>query len=236
MTYNPWPIGHIPKELQRPELEQLKKHGYYFQDARDVVSIFENKVAIFTGARYAISVDCCTHALELCLRYKIETGELDVGSNVGIPKNTYVSVPMTIMKCGLEVHLMDTKWRGIYPLICGGLTTVYDAAVRWKNHMYIPGSMMCLSFQIKKRIPIGRGGMILTDNKAAADWFKLWRYDGRDMSLPYDSADHVKSFGFHYYMTPEDAARGIMLIDKIKDEGDGGGSDNYPNLKQWLKH
>jgi hypothetical protein len=71
--------------------------------------------------------------------------------------------------------------------------------------------------------------------KEAYEFFKLWRYDGRDMSKPYDHPDHIQSFGFHYYMTPEDAARGIILMDKIKDVGDSGSWQNYPNLKQWLK-
>ena len=30
---------------------------------------FEEALADFTGAPYAIMTDCCTHAIELCLRY-----------------------------------------------------------------------------------------------------------------------------------------------------------------------
>lgn len=235
VNYNPWPIGHIPEELQRPELGILRKMGYYFQDPRDVVGLFEHKVALFTGAKYAVSVDCCTHAIELALRWKMETDQMDIYSNVGVPEHTYVSVPMTVLKCGLGLQFIDDKWSGVYTLVSGGITDIRDAAVRWKPGMYEAGTIMCLSFQIKKRIPIGRGGMILTDSKEVYEWCKLWRYDGRDMSLPYNSKDHVRSFGFHYYMTPEDAARGIILMDKIKETGDGGGWQNYPNLKQWLK-
>ena len=36
----------------------------------EAVSKFEKKVAEFYGAPYAVAVDCCTHALELCLRYE----------------------------------------------------------------------------------------------------------------------------------------------------------------------
>ena len=36
----------------------------------DSVAEFEEKVADFFGAPYAVAVDCCTHAIELCLRYK----------------------------------------------------------------------------------------------------------------------------------------------------------------------
>lgn len=235
MTYNPWPIGKVPVELQRVELRKVREAGYFYQDPRELVKMFEHKVALFTGARYAVSVDCCTHALELCMRYKIETEEINVGSNVLIPENTYVSVPMMLLKCGLSVKFEKIKWEGLYELQCGGMTRVIDAAVRWREKMYLRGTMMCLSFQIKKRIPIGRGGMILTDDKEAYEWLKLMRYDGRDLDLPYTHPDHVKAFGFHYYMTPEDAARGILLMDTIKERGDSGTWENYPNLQQWLK-
>jgi dTDP-4-amino-4,6-dideoxygalactose transaminase len=30
---------------------------------------FESALAKFTGAPYAVMTDCCTHAIELCLRY-----------------------------------------------------------------------------------------------------------------------------------------------------------------------
>lgn len=69
MGYNPWPLGMVPEHLQRPELRQLKEMGYQFEDAREVVTMFEQRVCDFTGAKYAISTDCCTHALELALRY-----------------------------------------------------------------------------------------------------------------------------------------------------------------------
>lgn len=235
VIYNPWPIGNVPDYLRRPELEILKTKGYVFNDPRDVVDLFEQKVKDFTGSRYALAVDCCTHALELCLRYKIAIGEIDYGSSIGIPENTYISVPMTITKLGLRYKLMPTKWSGIYPLICSGLEVI-DAAVRWQEGMYLDHSLMCLSFQIKKRIPIGRGGMILLDNLKAYEAIKLMRYDGRDLDTAYDSNDHIKSFGYHYYMTPEDAARGILLMDEIKEQGDSASYLNYPNLNKWLKH
>ena len=35
-----------------------------------VIADFEKEVAKFFDAPYAVAVDCCTHGLELCLRYK----------------------------------------------------------------------------------------------------------------------------------------------------------------------
>ena len=38
-----WPLGLIPKELQRPELDILKENGYIWQFPHQVVEIFEQK-------------------------------------------------------------------------------------------------------------------------------------------------------------------------------------------------
>lgn len=225
MIYNPWPLGQMPVHLRRPEIEQIKSLGYELRDARDAVTIFENKVAEFTGAKYAISTDCCTHALALCLEYEDP-------AVVVIPNRTYISVPMQIEQMGIVCLFEDVEWSGAYNL---KNTNIWDAAVRWTKGMYIPGSHMCLSFQIKKRIPIGRGGMILTDDENAAREFKLMSYDGRDLNTPYDSKEHVKRYGYHYYMTPEDAARGILLMDAIKEEGDMMNFTDYPRVDKMIE-
>jgi len=87
-----------------------------------------------------------------------------------------------------------------------------------------------LSFQIKKRIPIGKGGMILTDDLAAAEWLRKARYDGRDLAIPYPE-NIYESLGWHYYMTPEDAARGILLMDSTPEvNSDIANWENYPDL------
>ena len=36
----------------------------------EVVKEFEDRIAQYYGSSYAVAVDCCTHAIELCLRYK----------------------------------------------------------------------------------------------------------------------------------------------------------------------
>ena len=59
---------------------------------------------------------------------------------------------------------------------------IYDGAVRMKKNMYKKNTYHCLSFHIRKHIPIGKGGMILTDDKKAYDWFRTVRYEGRTMS------------------------------------------------------
>ena len=73
--------------------------------------------------------------------------------------------------------------------------------------------------------------MILCDKKEEYEWLKLASYDGRDLNTPYDSPGHVKMEGWHYYMTPEDAARGIILMDQTpRVNEDQGGWENYPDI------
>lgn len=233
-SYNPWPIGSVPEELRRPELTTLKVFGYEFQDAREVVAMFENKVAEFAGSKYAVSVDCCTHALELAIRFQISTGQLSTRSTVFIPANTYISIYWMLKQLGFSVRFEEKEWHGEYEIESTG---VWDSAVMWsKGFFNACTGIKCLSFQIKKTIPIGRGGCVLTNDKEAADWIRLASYDGRDLSLPYDHPDHVKGNGYHYYLTPEDCARGILLMDQIKTETKHPiGWENYPDIRKMLK-
>src|SRR5258705_13610448 len=119
-NYNPWPIGKVPKEFQRPELDKLKELGYKFNDAREVIDIFEKKVAAFAGSKYAVSVDCCSHALFLALKYASwnfwgydDEDDNNLPITITIPKRTYVSVPMQILHCGFDVKYEDIEWSGI---------------------------------------------------------------------------------------------------------------------------
>lgn len=218
--YNPWPLGHIPEKKQRPELELLVGAGYKFSDPREVIDIFEDKVSKFVGSSYAIAVDCCSHGIFLCLKYLEASGEIT------IPRQTYVSIPMQILHANCKVQFSDEHWIGKYQL---KPYPIYDSAVRWTKGMYESGFEV-ISFQIKKRIPIGRGGMILTNDITAAEWLKKARYDGRDLTIPYPE-NHYENIGWHYYMTPEDAARGILLMDDTPDTNmDIANWENYPDL------
>ena len=205
--YNPWPLGKLNPELRRTEPEIARKLGYEWDDPRNLVDIFQNKIAEFTGAKYAVAVDCASHGIFLALKYLQFKGE------VSIPKHTYASIPMEILNAGASYAFRDENWIGEYALTP---TRVIDSAGRFKRDMYVGDShLQVLSFQIKKNLPIGRGGAILTDEIDAYNWLKLASYDGRDLTLPYDNPNHLKLFGWHYYMTPEDAARGLILLNQI---------------------
>ena len=223
--YKSWPLGQLPPEFQRPELDQLKKNGYKFDDPREVVTMFENKVAKFAGAEYGVAVDCCTHGLFLSLLFYRDVLKM-VNEFVEIPSYTYCSVPMQIRHAGYTPKFVDYQWSGKYQL---KPFDIWDGAVRWTEGMY-EGGFHIVSFQLKKRIPIGRGGMILTDDPVAAEWFRKMTYDGRDLTIGY-MEDDFQYLGYHYYMTPEDAARGIILMDQIpKKNLDSGNNTTYSDL------
>lgn len=229
MIYNPWPLGGLPIKFIRPELQELSK-SYSYSDPREIIGIFENKLALYAGSKYAVVVDCASNGIFLALKYKEITG------TVKIPCNTYVSVPMQVHHAGARIELEKVSWSGVYEL---GNTRIFDSAARYTKDMYLGGNstLQILSFQIKKRLPIGKGGAILTDDENAYDWLKKASYDGRNLDTPYDSENHVNSIGWHMYMTPEDAARGILLMDML---GTGSFADtandsNYPDLTNWLK-
>ena len=167
----------------------------------DAVEQFEQEVATFFGAPYAVATDSCTHAIELCLRYKKI-------KHTACPKHTYLSVPMTLEKLELRWRLHEARWKEYYHL---ANTNIIDAAVYWKRHGYIPGTLMCLSFQFKKHLSLGRGGMILCDN--ALDYAELIKmsYDGRHRNAPW-AEQEVYQMGYHYYMTPETAELGLKKL------------------------
>jgi dTDP-4-amino-4,6-dideoxygalactose transaminase len=224
--YNPWPIGKLPQEWQRPEPNLIKELGYQWDDPRDIIGIFERKLAEFSGSEYCVLTDCCSHALFLATRYRNYSGE------VFVPENTYASVPMQLMHAGCKVEFIATEWSGIYEL---KPLDIYDGAGRFTKGMYVGGdSLQTLSFQIKKRLPIGKGGAILTNSLEAYKWLKLASYDGRDLETPYDGSSHIKNMGWHFYMTPEDAARGILLMDQLEENLDDTMSwTNYPSLMDY---
>ena len=134
------------------------------------------------------------------------------------------------MHAGGCVKFEDLDWHGIYQL---KPYPIYDGATRWTEGMYEAGEgYQIVSFQLKKRIPIGKGGMILTNDKDAVDWFKMMRYEGRHNDIPY-TEDKFGLIGYNMYMTPEDAARGLILMSHTSKENEGsGGSYNCIDLSK----
>ena len=109
----------------------------------EAVTQFENTIADYTGASYAVALDSCTSSVYNCLKY------------------TY----SLFAKC--KVSFSDESWDDMYQI---DDTPILDCAKCLFEGMYVPGSAMCLSFGREKPLSITdnrwglRGGMILTDN------------------------------------------------------------------------
>lgn len=171
-----------------------------------IIEQFEKEVANFFGAPYSVAVDSCTHGIELCLRQQ-------KAASITVPKRTYLSIPMLANKLSIDLKWKDENWQDYYYI---GDTNIIDAAVLWKKDSYIKGTLMCVSFQYQKHLSLGRGGMILTDDKELAFILKKMSYDGRLPNIPWREQD-IEMNGYHYYMTPETAADGLKkLPDAIK--------------------
>ena len=166
-----------------------------------IVEMFEENVAEYAGSPYAVACDNCSNALKMAC-------EFHNVKEVLIPKRTYLSVPQSIIQAGGAVKFEDLKWKGIYQL---KPYPIYDAAKRLTSNMYIKGSLMCLSFGIKKPLKIGKGGMILTDSKEASDFLKKLRWSGRREDVSYEK-DEPSFLGYNSYITPEWAAWGMMML------------------------
>jgi dTDP-4-amino-4,6-dideoxygalactose transaminase len=193
----------------------MKSHNPYL-----ITQQFEELLADFCGSKYAVCVESCSAAIFLSLMYRTTVD----GINhvwVDIPNKTYPSVPCSIIHAGLSPRFHDAEWQGEYLL---GNVDIWDAALRFKRGMY-HGGLQCLSFHVKKLLPISRGGAILTDDEEAYKWLKKARFDGRE-PIPL-AEDNFTMLGFNMYMPPSDAARGIQLFQAMLTKH----PDGYEDLK-----
>jgi hypothetical protein len=167
----------------------------------DKIKKFEEELAQFTGAPYAIMTDCCTHAIELCLRH-------DRVQEVVMTPYTYLSIPMTMHKLGIKYYYREEEWIGEYRFHG---TRIWDSARRLEPEMYRPGMKQCLSFGHGKTLQIGRGG--------------------RDLSILPWQDQKTFQVGYHYKPTPEEAIQGLALLQGLKEHCAAPRAVTYPDLR-----
>jgi len=185
----------------------------------ETVKEFEKQIADYYDAPYAVATDSCTHAIELCLRY------INPQVKIQIPTRTYISIPFTLMKLNLDWTFVNAEWVGYYFL---GGTRIIDGAVNFAKDSYLPGQFMCLSFQHKKMLSLGRGGAILCPTEQDYKVLKQMAYDGRADDKPW-AEQNIKQIGYHYYMTPETAQLGIEKLKTVNPDKLWT-SEDYPYL------
>ena len=63
--------------------------------------------------------------------------------------------------------------------------------------------------------------MILTNNYQDFKKLKKMRYDGRiDLSKTWVNQKNISTLGFHYYMTPETAQKGLSKFKNMKNKNE----------------
>jgi dTDP-4-amino-4,6-dideoxygalactose transaminase len=193
---------------------------------------FEKALSDYTGAKYVVTVDNQSNALFLALMYEKVSGQ-----EIEIPSRTYPSVPCEIIHAGAKIKFKPVNGKtlkGAYQL---SPTRVWDSALRFTNNMYIPNTHMCISFTGPyKHFKLSKGGAILTDDYDAYLWFKRARYSGRRECSYHD--DHFDMLGWNFYMMPELAARGLLLMNQFyKPDGTPKENDDlelpYPDLSKF---
>jgi len=189
----------------------------------DKILKFEQALAEFTGAPYAIMTDCCTHALELCFRY-------DQVEFCAFTPYTYLSIPMLMHRLKIKfVYETDgTHWVGEYKF---RKTRIWDSARLLQRNMYRPGQIQCLSFGHGKPLHIGRGGAILLDDAEAYNTILQQRYDGRDLTINPWETQQTFRVGYHYRPTIEEAEQGLALLEGVKELNSKPKEIVYPDLR-----
>ena len=196
--------------------------------------MFEQELCRYTGAPYAVAVDSCSSAIELCLML-----ENVKGLEISIPERTYMAVPCAIILAGAKVKWMPVNGEtltGAYYLFP---TRIVDSALRFTADMYgqRDDDLACLSFTgAYKHLKLGKGGAILCGRCDDYEWLKKARNSGRNECSYH--VDNFKMLGRNVYMMPEIAAKGLLLINQFY-ELDGRKKSNpdltlpYPRLSSF---
>lgn len=172
---------------------------------------FEEELAKYTGAKYVITLDNMSNGLFLALYYENHIKKSIKNKSITIPNRTYPSVPCEIIHAGLKVNWKKTKSKTLTGAYLLEGSNVWDSALRFTSNMYIPNSHMCISFTGPyKHFKLSKGGAILTDEHEAYLWFKRARFSGR-RECAYED-DNFDMLGWNFYMMPELAARGLLLM------------------------
>jgi dTDP-4-amino-4,6-dideoxygalactose transaminase len=203
----------------------------------DITNEFERRLGEYTGALYVATVDNQSNALFLSLYYENHVKKSITTDTITIPSRTYPSVPCEIIHAGLKVAFKPVKGKTIKGAYNLEGSNVWDSALSFTSEMYKPNTHMCISFTGPyKHFKLSKGGAILTDDYEAYLWFRRARYSGRRECSYHD--DNLDMLGWNFYMMPELASRGLLLMGQFYDM-DGKPKHNadlelpYPDLSKF---
>lgn len=195
-------------------------------DAHGVVRDFEKAISEYTGAPYVVTTNSCTMALLLAFKWYAKHG----GRYVTLPAKTYPSVPMSAHHAGLDIQYTYYDWQMNGGYNCG--SNIWDYAKRFTSGMYVESQVQCVSFHAAKLLKIGQGGAILHDNEEADTWYRMMRFDGRTEGV-LTSEDTYPEAGYHCYMSPDSAARGLWLMQSYPQQVQDQEAHDYPCMERW---
>jgi len=184
------------------------------QGVHKITENFEKAVSDYTGAPYTIALDNMSNALFLSLYYVKNIKKSLKSDIVDCPSRTYPSVPCEIIHAGLKVNFIPVETKTIKGPYRLSPSNVIDSALRFTADMYVPNTFICVSFTGPyKTLKLSKGGAILTDDYEAMLWFKRARFSGRRECSYHD--DHFDMLGWNFYMMPEIAARGLLMMSQF---------------------
>ena len=157
-----------------------------------VTDEFEEKLAHYTGAKYAVTLDNMSNGLFLALYYEnVVMNRTE--DTITIPARTYPSVPCEVIHAGLKVDFEPVEGKTIKGAYQMKGSNVWDSALTFTADMYKPNTHMCVSFTGPyKHFKLSKGGAILTDDYEAYLWFRRARYSGRrEVSYHEDNFDMI---------------------------------------------
>lgn len=159
------------------------------------VELFEQKIAEFFGAPFAVACDSATSCMELAL-YFTKAQEINVNTH------TYLSVAFLADKLKIKRNWVNERWENYYFLT----DSVIDGAVLWEKDVYkkpeLNGKLVAISHQYQKHLSVGHLGSLLVPDKQTYDIIKKMSYDGREPVIPWRN-QNISTFGLHVYAQPE---------------------------------
>lgn len=202
-------------------------------DDTKVIKQLEETVAKYSGAKYSSAISSATNGTFLCLELLKHKGIIKEGDTIEVPKRTYMSIPMCILNTRCKVSFRDEKWSGAYPIIHveSGKTIIWDSATRFNVGMF-KNPLYVVSLQYRKLVPVGRGGIVITNNKEYKDLIDKLRFNGRTCGIS-QTEDKYTIKGWNMYLTPEASARALSIIQTLPEKNkDVAGYQDYPDLSK----
>lgn len=199
-----------------------------------LVKAFEEAIADYVGARYAVACTSGTAALWLAYKgLKLDYHSMNYGA-ISTTTNTCAATIMPMLEQGVDVELRDidpVTWQSSevdIPVHLMGHPCKLPEKPCWDiedaahalGARYTDGNMVgscfhsaatCFSFHPSKTITTGEGGMVTTNNELLANTMRALRDYGR---LKKNAHAMV---GLNFHMSEIQAALGLSQLERIDD-------------------